>query len=88
MFFLVNRAPMWLQVISKADSLTCGVDAIRQIFLGSDFAPVRGAIGSSNPVIGITVFGHTMTVLEDVMVIAVLGAVMILAATWSFNKQE
>jgi len=87
-FFPVNNVPVWLQIISKVNPLTYGVDAIRQIFLGSDFAPVHGAIGSSNPVIGITVFGHTMTVLEDVMVIAILGIVMILAATWSFNKQE
>lgn len=87
-FFPVNNVPVWLQIISKVNPLTYGVDAIRQIFLGSDFAPVRGAIESSNPVVGITVFGHTMTVLEDVMVIAILGVVMILAATWSFNKQE
>lgn len=87
-FFPVNNVPVWLQIISKVNPLTYGVDAIRQIFLGSDFAPVRGAIGSGNPVVGITVFGHTMTVLEDVMVIAILGVVMILAATWSFNKQE
>ena len=87
-FFPVNNVPVWLQIISKVNPLTYGVDAIRQIFLGSDFAPVRGAIGSGNSVIGITVFGHTMTVLEDVMVIAILGVVMILAATWSFNKQE
>jgi len=87
-FFPVNNVPVWLQIISKVNPLTYGVDAIRQIFLGSDFAPVRGTIGSGNPVVGITVFGHTMTVLEDVMVIAILGVVMILAATWSFNKQE
>lgn len=75
-FFPVNNVPVWLQIISKVNPLTYGVDAIRQIFLGS------------TPVVGITVFGHTMTVLEDVMVIAILGVVMILAATWSFNKQE
>lgn len=75
-FFPVNNVPVWLQIISKVNPLTYGVDAIRQIFLGS------------NSIVGITVFGHTMTVLEDVMVIAILGVVMILAATWSFNKQE
>jgi len=75
-FFPVNNVPVWLQIISKVNPLTYGVDAIRQIFLGS------------NSVVGITIVGHTMTVLEDVMVIAILGVVMILAATWSFNKQE
>ena len=86
-FFPVNNVPMWLQIISKANPLTYGVDAIRQIFLGGDSAAVRGAV-ESNSVIGITVFGHTMTVFEDVIVILILGIVLILAATWSFNKQE
>ena len=39
-------------------------------------------------VMGVTVFGHTMTILEDVMVVAVLGIILMSAAIWSFNKQE
>ncbi len=87
-FFPVNDVAVWLQVISKVNPLTYGVDAIRQIFLGGEFTAVPSAMQSGNSVIGITVFGHTMTVLEDVIVIAILGVVLILAATWSFNKQE
>jgi ABC-2 type transport system permease protein len=87
-FFPVNDVPVWLQMISKVNPLTYGVDAIRQIFLGSDFTAVPSAMQSGSSVIGITVFGHTMTVLEDVGVIAILGLVLILAATWSFNRQE
>ena len=87
-FFPVNSVPTWLQVISKINPLTYGVDAIRQILLGGDFANASSGIGSSNAVVGVTVFGHTMTAFENVIVIAILGVVLMLAATWSFNKQD
>lgn len=76
-FFPVNNVPMWLQVISKINPLTYGVDAIRQLFLGGGSATT-----------GITIFGHTMSILEDIMVVAVFGIVLMLAAVWSFNRQE
>jgi len=87
-FFPVNNVPTWLEVISKVNPLTYGVDAIRQLFLGGDLAATGTATGQSSYVIGVTVFGHTMSILEDVMVVAVLGAVLMLAAIWSFSKQE
>ena len=34
-FFPINQAPEWLQVLSKFNPLTYGVDAIRQVFIGS-----------------------------------------------------
>jgi ABC-2 type transport system permease protein len=77
-FYPVNNVPVWMEVISKVNPLTYGVDAIRQLFLGS-----KGAV-----TLGVTVFGHTMTILEDVLVVAAFGIVLILLAIWSFNKQE
>ena len=79
---------MWLEIVSKVNPLTYGVDAIRQIFIGADLSNINSVTGNGNPIIGITVFGHTMTVFEDVIVIATLGLILILAATWSFNKQD
>jgi len=76
-FFPVNNVPGWLEVFSKANPLTYGVDAIRQLFLA----------GSAD-VTGVTVFGHTMTVLQDVAVVACFGIVLLLLAAWSFGKQE
>ncbi|HLA92797.1 MAG TPA: ABC transporter permease, partial [Actinomycetota bacterium] len=35
-FFPVNAVPLWMEVISKINPLTYGVDAIRQLFLGSN----------------------------------------------------
>ena len=77
-FFPVNNVPIWMAVISKINPLTYGVDAIRQLFLGEEAAGV----------IGVTVFGHTMTILEDVLVVAAVGTVLLLVGAWSFSKQE
>jgi len=75
-FFPINQAPDWLQVLSKLNPLTYGVDAIRQIFLGSSAG------------LGVSVFGHVMTILQEVGLMAGLGAVLLSAAVWGFGRQE
>jgi len=75
-FFPVNNVPGWLEVISKLNPLTYGVDAIRQIFLGS------------NASLGVTVLGHTMTVLEEVAVVGALGTILLGGAVIAFSRQE
>jgi len=79
-FFPVNNVPAWLETVSKANPLTYGVDAIRQLFLAVE--------GSGTDAIGVTVFGHTMTVLQDISVVAAFGLVLLILATLSFEKQE
>ncbi|HET9496851.1 MAG TPA: ABC transporter permease, partial [Candidatus Limnocylindria bacterium] len=76
-FFPINQAPDWLQVLSKFNPLTYGVDAIRQVF-----------IGSADPRVGVTVFGHTMTLGEEVILISAFAVVLLAAAAWAFNRQE
>ncbi len=78
-FFPVNSVPAWLEVVSKINPLTYGVDAIRQLFLG-------GIAGQ--PAIGVTVFGHTMTIMEDVLLVAVFGAILVSIGAYSFTKQD
>ncbi len=75
-FFPINNVPAWMEFISKVNPLTYGVDAIRQIFLGS-------ALG-----LGVTVFGHTMTLLNEVLLVGALGAALLGAAVLAFNRQE
>lgn len=75
-FFPVNDAPSWLEVVSKLNPLTYGVDAIRQVFLGT------------NATLGVTVLGHTMTVVEEVLVVGALGAILLGAAVVAFTRQE
>jgi len=77
-FFPINQAPEWLQVLSKFNPLTYGVDAIRQVFLGDD----------AGPRVGVTVFGHLMTLPEEVILITAFAVVLLGAAAWAFNRQE
>ncbi len=77
-FYPVNNVPTWMEVISKVNPLAYGVDAIRQLFLGSEAASA----------IGVTVLGHTMTVTQDILVVAILGALLLSLAAWSFTRQE
>lgn len=78
-FFPVDRAPVWMEVLSKVNPVTYGVDAIRQIFLGS---------GPAGAGLGVTVLGHTMSLAEDVAVVGVLGLVLTAAAVVTFSRQE
>jgi ABC-2 type transport system permease protein len=75
-FFPVNNVPPWMEIISKLNPLTYGVDAIRQIFLGSSTA------------LGVTVLGHTMTVLEEFLLVGVFATVLLGGAVIAFNRQE
>jgi ABC-2 type transport system permease protein len=77
-FYPVNNVPVVMAFISKIDPLTYGVDAIRQIFLGSEAAGI----------IGITIFGHTMSILEDVAVVMTIGLVLMSLAVLLFNRSE
>jgi ABC-2 type transport system permease protein len=75
-FFPVNDVPQWLAVISKLNPLTYGVDAIRQIFLGTSTG------------LGVVVLGHTMTIAEEIAVVGILGAILLGGAVIAFNRQE
>ena len=77
-FFPVNQAPDWLQVLSKFNPLTYGVDAIRQVFLGDQAAAA----------LGVTVLGHVMTGSEDLGLMTVLAVTLLGAAVWAFRRQE
>lgn len=78
-FFPVDSVPSWMQVLSKVNPATYGVDAIRQVFLGS--SPAGAGLG-------VSVLGHTMTLVEEVVLVGVLGIVFVGAAVWRFGRQE
>jgi ABC-2 type transport system permease protein len=77
-FFPVNNLPVWMNVLVKINPVTYGVDPIRQLVLGAETAPE----------LGITVLGHTMSIGEDLMIVAAFGIVMVVLAMWSFGSQE
>jgi ABC-2 type transport system permease protein len=87
-FFPVNSVPSWLEVISKINPLTYGVDAIRQLFLGGGSVAIGEVMGQGNYAIGVTILGHNMSILEDILIVLVFGIALLSAAVWSFSKQE
>jgi ABC-2 type transport system permease protein len=74
-FFPVSQVARWLGVLSKLNPVTYGIDAIRQAILGSGVA-------------GVTVFGHTMGIVDSALVVAAVGAIFLGGATWAFNRRE
>lgn len=77
-FFPVNNLPPWMNILVKINPATYGVDSIRQLMLGAQ----------PDASLGITILGHTMSVGDDLMVVAAFGLVMVILAMWSFSTQE
>jgi ABC-2 type transport system permease protein len=85
-FFPLNNVPAWMNFIGKINPVTYGVDAIRQIVLGEEISAAGGIMGNTS--LGVTVFGHTMTAGQDILVVAVIGFILLVLAIWSFSRQE
>jgi len=64
--------------LTKVNPASYGVAPIREVVLGKTI---------SDP-LGISLFGHTMTLWENVAIVAVFGVAMIALAMWSFSHQE
>ncbi len=87
-FFPLNSAPSWVQVLSKFNPMTYGVDALRQIFLQNANQSSTSLNEQINPTMGVEIFGHITTVWENILVVAIIGSIFMIIATWSFSKQE
>lgn len=77
-FFPVNNLPSWMNVLVKINPATYGIDPIRQLVLGPE----------ASTSLRVTLFSHTMSIGEDLIVVAAFGVVMAVLAMWSFNNQE
>lgn len=77
-FFPVEGLPAWMNVLVKINPASYGIAPIRQVMLGT----------TADSPLGITVLGHTMSLWDNVAVVAVFGIVMTLLAMWSFGHQE
>ena len=77
-FFPVEGLPSWMNVLVKINPAIYGIAPIRQAVLGA--AP-------DSP-FSISVLGHTMSIWDNIIVMAVFGIVMAILAVWSFGSQE
>ena len=77
-FFPLQGLPSWMNVLVKVNPATYGIAPIRQVMLGA----------SPDSPFAINLLGHTMSIWDNVIVMAVFGVVMIFLAMWSFSNQE
>ena len=89
MFFLsgalfpLGNLPSWLEVLTRINPVSYGVDAVRQTVL----AETSGSALLSGQ-LGLTVLGQTMTPLTDTLIVLAFGAVAISLAVRVFSIQE
>ena len=77
-FFPLQGLPAWMNILVKINPATYGIAPIRQVILGA--AP--GASYSIN------LLGHTMSLWDNIIVLAAFGIIMVVLAMWSFGNQE
>lgn len=83
--FPLNGLPAWMDFIVKINPLTYSVDMFKEIILQPETmaAPLRQAMG-----LDLEVFNHIITFTEEIIVVGVIGAIFIVAATMKFSKAE
>ncbi|MBA7669032.1 hypothetical protein ES703_77158 [subsurface metagenome] len=77
-FFPMQNLPGWMSFIVKINPASYGVAAIRGVVLGN----------LPDSPFTIYLFGHAMTIWENVIIMAAFGSIMIILAMWSFGRQE
>ncbi len=77
-FFPMQGLPAWMSVLVKINPATYGIAPIRQVVLGYSLD------SPSN----INLFGHIMSIWDNVAILAAFGVIMITLAMWSFSSQE
>jgi len=85
-FFPINNVPAWMEVLVKVNPVTYAVSPVRRIAL-SDALPAN-APERAQQVVGVDLFGHTLTNLECLAILAVFGVLMLLFAIGSFRRAE
>jgi ABC-2 type transport system permease protein len=77
-FFPLQGIPSWMSIVMKVNPATYGIASIRQVVLE---APPDSPFG-------INLLGHTMSLWDNVTVMAVFGVTMTLLAMRSFSSQD
>lgn len=77
-FFPVQGLPGWLNALVKLNPATYGITPLRQVMLGT----------SADYPFAVSILGHTMSLWNNITVLAFFGATMTLLAIWSFGNQE
>jgi ABC-2 type transport system permease protein len=88
MFFLsgslfpLSGLPDWMSVVTRLDPVTYGMDPIRRILLGASLP-----VGAGDQ-LGLTVFGWTLPIGIEAIVLLAFGAAMLGLAVINFRRRE
>ncbi|TAK35002.1 MAG: ABC transporter [Chloroflexota bacterium] len=88
MFFLSGALfplvgiPDWLKVLAHLDPVTYGIDPIRRVILSAS------SVSAAQAVAGVEIFGRTLTIAEEIVILAVFAALMLAFAVRAFAVQE
>jgi ABC-2 type transport system permease protein len=77
-FFPLQGLPSWMNALVKLNPATYGIAPIREVMLGTS---------QGNP-FAITLFGYTLSLWTNILVLALFCIVMVLMAMWSFSNQR
>ncbi|GAB4074011.1 ABC transporter permease [Barrientosiimonas marina] len=83
--FPLNGMPAWMDVIVKINPLTYSVDMLKNVVLqpGTLSEPMQEAMG-----LNLDLFGHTISLTGDILIVLGIAAVFIVLATVRFAKTE
>jgi ABC-2 type transport system permease protein len=77
-FFPPEGLPAWMNALVKINPATYGVAIIRQVLLGDN----------PEATFSVSLFGHAMSLWDNILVLAAFGLVMVILAVWSFGHQD
>jgi ABC-2 type transport system permease protein len=75
-FFPLRKLPIWMEVLTRIDPVSYGVDPLRQVVLRETVSPRVIDLLSRHP-IGI-----------NVLAMAIFGTVFLVTAVWLFSKTD
>lgn len=81
--FPLKNLPTWLDVLSKLNPVTYGIDLLRKISFYIFEVP-----SSVTSAFTITVRGTEVTPFMDMMVLSSVGVLVLILAAWFFSKEE
>jgi ABC-2 type transport system permease protein len=91
MFFLsgalfpLGNLPGWLQVLTRIDPLTYAVDPVRRAVFAHLHAP-PAVVAKLNP--GVTWGSYRVSTALELLIVALMGAVMLMVAIWQFRSAD
>ncbi len=83
--FPLDELPGWLTVLTRLNPLTYAVDAMRQVILGNQQA---GAAATERFAGGLDLFGHRLSVVEEVGMLALMTAGFLILTLRRFGRPE